>query len=601
MNPTSPSYNQTSQEENISSQDQSSGQNSWFTQPQSHQSQWSSGPGQQPDWPLASQQNIFSGSSSHSQTDSGGAIGWAPITPSQHLAVSHSGRNPNNYHEADYSYFHPQAWATAPSPSISYPATAGMIDLDHHDSHDRENPGSTDLISNTQPMIPEDQRLQQSSPHDMASTPTTPDESGGFGPTISEAASAVGSLTKKNWELPPRAKPGRKPDLKACDTKRKEQNREAQRAFRERRAAKVEELRDELARRHEEWKKEMDLLKREHEVERNSLFQTLGQLKAEAFHQHQRAEREAKRRKELEEELMKRQRFDEHRYLRTARWSSNSTNSSANMPSSISSISSSAQISPTNTGPFPLLPEPIASPNTDRKLPSSACRRCGREGGCHCVESTLARLPDPEQNLDAHEPAPQKQQQQQQETMEIDFTRSTQNPNSDLSIEPESCGFCTSPDNCLCNISAQDPAADQSSVSRLQQQPSSSTKPEPMEPRSGPKGPGSCDQCIADPSRRRFCQALAEESKHACGSSGIEDTVTCSVAYDMLSSSPNIQVDGKNHRMMQALRTMAPDARRRTTALDVDTASVLAALKHHKKDTDGGKVDDETNLGVDEE
>ncbi|OAA41668.1 bZIP transcription factor HapX [Metarhizium rileyi] len=50
------------------------------------------------------------------------------------------------------------------------------------------------------------------------------------------------SMTSKEWVIPPRPKPGRKPATDTPPTKRKAQNRAAQRAFRERRAARVGEL-----------------------------------------------------------------------------------------------------------------------------------------------------------------------------------------------------------------------------------------------------------------------------------------------------------------------------------------------------------------------
>lgn len=53
--------------------------------------------------------------------------------------------------------------------------------------------------------------------------------------------------TSKVWVLPPRPKPGRKPSADTPPNKRKAQNRAAQRAFRERRAALVSELEDRLA------------------------------------------------------------------------------------------------------------------------------------------------------------------------------------------------------------------------------------------------------------------------------------------------------------------------------------------------------------------
>lgn len=49
-------------------------------------------------------------------------------------------------------------------------------------------------------------------------------------------------MTSKEWVVPPRPKPGRKPATDTPPTKRKAQNRAAQRAFRERRAARVGEL-----------------------------------------------------------------------------------------------------------------------------------------------------------------------------------------------------------------------------------------------------------------------------------------------------------------------------------------------------------------------
>lgn len=53
------------------------------------------------------------------------------------------------------------------------------------------------------------------------------------------------SISKK-YQLPPRPKPGRKPTTQPPQTKRKAQNREAQRAYRERRANRVQELEEKL-------------------------------------------------------------------------------------------------------------------------------------------------------------------------------------------------------------------------------------------------------------------------------------------------------------------------------------------------------------------
>jgi hypothetical protein len=59
----------------------------------------------------------------------------------------------------------------------------------------------------------------------------------------------------KTWVVPPRPKPGRKPATDTPPTKRKAQNRAAQRAFRERRAARVGELEEQLKETEEERQK----------------------------------------------------------------------------------------------------------------------------------------------------------------------------------------------------------------------------------------------------------------------------------------------------------------------------------------------------------
>src|SRR5437762_11605250 len=63
---------------------------------------------------------------------------------------------------------------------------------------------------------------------------------------ISPVNGAPGILTHKKWVIPPRPKPGRKPATDTPPTKRKAQNRAAQRAFRERRAARVGELEEQI-------------------------------------------------------------------------------------------------------------------------------------------------------------------------------------------------------------------------------------------------------------------------------------------------------------------------------------------------------------------
>ncbi|KAK0739332.1 hypothetical protein B0T21DRAFT_284402 [Apiosordaria backusii] len=78
------------------------------------------------------------------------------------------------------------------------------------------------------------------------------------------------SMTSKEWVIPPRPKPGRKPATDTPPTKRKAQNRAAQRAFRERRAARVGELEEQL-----------DEQKEEHERVVQELQERINHLEAE--------------------------------------------------------------------------------------------------------------------------------------------------------------------------------------------------------------------------------------------------------------------------------------------------------------------------------
>ncbi|KXJ93502.1 hypothetical protein Micbo1qcDRAFT_161518 [Microdochium bolleyi] len=81
------------------------------------------------------------------------------------------------------------------------------------------------------------------------------------------------SITSREWVIPPRPKPGRKPATDTPPTKRKAQNRAAQRAFRERRAARVGELEEQLA----------DQVQ-EHEKTQQEMHDHIGSLESEVQH-----------------------------------------------------------------------------------------------------------------------------------------------------------------------------------------------------------------------------------------------------------------------------------------------------------------------------
>lgn len=77
-------------------------------------------------------------------------------------------------------------------------------------------------------------------------------------------------VTSREWVLPPRPKPGRKPSVDTPASKRKAQNRAAQRAFRERRATRVQELEQQLLE-----------VEKEKEIKEMGLVNTINKLKFE--------------------------------------------------------------------------------------------------------------------------------------------------------------------------------------------------------------------------------------------------------------------------------------------------------------------------------
>lgn len=96
-------------------------------------------------------------------------------------------------------------------------------------------------------------------------------ESASPGSNIAPAPSLVTSIvTSREWVLPPRPKPGRKPSVDTPALKRKAQNRAAQRAFRERRATRVQELEQKLLE-----------VEKEKEVKEMGLVNTINKLKFE--------------------------------------------------------------------------------------------------------------------------------------------------------------------------------------------------------------------------------------------------------------------------------------------------------------------------------
>ncbi|KAK2040589.1 bZIP transcription factor [Colletotrichum somersetense] len=404
------------------------------------------------------------------------------------------------------------------------------------------------------------------------------------------------SMTTKEWVIPPRPKPGRKPATDTPPTKRKAQNRAAQRAFRERRAARVGELEeqlDEIREAHE--KAEQELKDRVHGLEME-----LQSFKSRCLVLENMLDRERKDRVKAETELegLKRRWSDQPnapRPLPSARRRdsqlthhdpSNPSAGHSSQPFSISQIvspqdSTHMSDSPTTFGCGSCGPDSCACANDILADTVTGCGNCTLGGRCACLEETiksaiisdLKRAPSPSavtsvEKRHRTEPTPL------EEETEIDFTAMfskkapVQQPptttNSSL-VQPQSqlpsmafkdsCGFCKDGSYCLCadtslpigppvttdygpppaysqqtqtpppseNDAVPPPIPmeiDADGAVKLRPRPQATQPAAPVSRGCGPKGPGSCAQCLSDPKSGLFCRALSANFERNGESSG---------------------------------------------------------------------------------
>ena len=267
----------------------------------------------------------------------------------------------------------------------------------------------------------------------------------------------------KQYVVPPRPKPGRKPATDTPPTKRKAQNRAAQRAFRERRAARVNELEEEL-----------NETRKEHEAELERL--------------------------RTENSLRLRDAYLYHR---------NSTEGLSNEITSLQAKSTAlaAMLAEKRAGTISV-EEAQRSYQTPPAI-QDGCGNCTTNSKCQCVEDAFeVNVASEQRRLPSPHPGPRTAKRQkifQPEEFETDFTTFTAPvlPSdrklsiSESQIEP--CGFCSDGRACICaEMAAEDvqPAI-------------IDTLPLPTDGNlSCADGPGSCGTCKTDPKVSVMCQAL---------------------------------------------------------------------------------------------
>jgi len=438
------------------------------------------------------------------------------------------------------------------------------------------------------------------------------------------------------WNIPPRPRPGRKPAQDIPPTKRKQQNRDAQRAFRERRAAKVGELEGVIQGLHKDFGIERALAKAKSEHKDRGWRQLVDFWKgqsvnweATAKQEKQRTDLETRRRVELEQVLEQLRKHEQQSTFRG--WNGSSLSS---FPTS--NRSSWDQISPTSRN-LPPLPIPAGPASDALKLPDPstfvACRDCGQNGRCFCMEKVLHDLPEPI----LPNPGLGDTAVKQQDEMEIDFTgmgkkgftNAVGNPIvvDDVAELPGLRHNAFEVPNR--HVDNQGQAVNSPPVPATGEWPrrvSLQERPQPVQMSGAPKGPGTCHFCINDPERKRFCESLATlmpapflpprndsmatplspRSKNATipltsgmtpgasrssftfsdmvtGGSSKDNRISCAEAYDILSKDPNFAEKRDNKSYMENLKAQpaALDTECETckdtgcSVYEVDCASIL--------------------------
>ncbi|KAJ5148972.1 hypothetical protein N7448_000550 [Penicillium atrosanguineum] len=268
-----------------------------------------------------------------------------------------------------------------------------------------------------------------------------------------------GSITTKEWVIPPRPKPGRKPATDTPPTKRKAQNRAAQRAFRERRAARVQEL--------EEQMKEIE---DGHDIRIAAFTEQVSNLSREVEQCREEIGWWRDRCHSLEKEV------SIERSAKEAIVKEFRTSISGSSSAKLSSIPDSVPLPPRNRpSTRSSRMEGVESTNAERNREEGAenvplgCSSCSNTH-CQCIEDAFAMPNDAFGSTRPRHPphgvgSPQRELAEpvikpDPEEMEIDFTSrfagvpaqsSSHNHNNEISSPPvDPCGFCQDGTPCIC-------------------------------------------------------------------------------------------------------------------------------------------------------
>ncbi|KAI1078652.1 hypothetical protein F5B20DRAFT_199570 [Whalleya microplaca] len=246
------------------------------------------------------------------------------------------------------------------------------------------------------------------SPISNVSTPTSAHPQIAIKPAAGSMAAlavAKSSITSKEWVVPPRPKPGRKPATDTPPTKRKAQNRAAQRAFRERRAARVGELEEQL----DDQKEEYEKIQQELRDEVHSLEGDVQSLRSRCSVLEGMLEKERSERSRMANEIesLRRRCREGGSSVSSSRNGSFATTHHGRAPSLTSqfpahrgsrgSMASNAPDHRNSTTAFSI-PQIISPPDSsglsggsqDSSSDPSGCGNCEGKGSCACVDEVIA-------------------------------------------------------------------------------------------------------------------------------------------------------------------------------------------------------------------
>ena len=418
------------------------------------------------------------------------------------------------------------------------------------------------------------------------------------------------------WNIPKRVKPGRKPATDTPPTKRKAQNRAAQRAFRERKAARIDTLEDEKQQIRDEFK-QLEL------QYHNKIIQAVESvrvgLEKEVAHWKDKAER-------LEQllELERRSR----KYGAT----------------SGSGDYKGLELSPSSTLPL----TPTSNDTALHKQEIDPCIKCGEDGRCPCLEKYTAVTSADGNDVvndtnsfgetqSADQGPKMLDNQPVESVIPVDFTdygvtdKIEHEGATDTKESDENCGFCVSDGICICKSELARAMNSQEQDFRLCQPSLATTTLSNSLVEEGPGNqsimtssikvsPGTCKDCQSNPQQRKICQRLAKERPLLPSTSGklpneilsrqdfaanvkkslqnveTQESMPCSQFFRLFKDN-SISMDPDRSQWMHNVYTIPNDRKDETRSISVDcntagnaayeiaAANILATLNQASRES----------------